>query len=62
MELFYSSSELQNNVRCSRTQLSNIKQYESLSKSPTIEFDIKAFENVLESNYHPPKLVLSKPK
>ena len=56
----YSSSELHNNVRCSRTQLLNITHYESLSKSPTIESDIKVFENMLKSYYHPPKLVLSK--
>ena len=58
---FYSSSELHNNVRCSPIQLSNLKQFVSLSKLPTIESDIKAFENVLESNYHSPKLVLLKP-
>ena len=32
-----------------------------LSKLPINELDIKAFENVLESNYHSPKIVLSKP-
>ena len=33
-----------------------------LSKLPINELDIKAFENVLESNYYSSKIVLSKPK
>ena len=63
--IFYSSSELPNNVRCGPRRLIQTNQLVPLSnpsKLPTNELNIKAFENVLESNYHYPKMVLSKPK
>ena len=61
---FYSSSELHNNVRCGAISLRITNQLLPLSdqpKLPTNESDIKAFENELESNYHSPKIVLTKP-
>ena len=54
-------SELHYNIQYSRIQLLNIEYYHSLLISPTIDSDIKAFENVLKGYFFPPKLVLSKP-
>ena len=62
--IFYSSSELHNDLRCGPRRLIQTNQLVPLSnpsKLPTNELDIKAFENVLDSNYHSLKMVLSKP-
>ena len=61
---FYSSSKLHNNIRCCprRINLNRLLLLSNPSKLPTNESDIKEFEKVLETNYHSPKMVLSKPK